>query len=206
MEQLGLARREDGRWYAVEKRTADQLMKYLAIVVAYKNEMLPTTDSVRARFYKPEVAIKQRKRETILTELIPFPENIDIYRLRRFKELHIELLQSFKNRVEQIVLDPNIIEGTELFNERLRELRMRKEELSAKMNESQFGNILFGTVCGLIGAIQGLSAAETPGALIGAFPGFASAVHSALKIEKAEDIFDQSGLKYLALADKRLRR
>jgi hypothetical protein len=88
----------------------------------------------------------------------------------------------------------------------LSELLIRKQELAAKMNESQFGNILFGTVCGLIGACEGLAAAETTGAIICGLPGFASAVYSALKIERAENIFDQSGLKYLALADKRLIR
>ncbi len=42
--------------------------------------------------------------------------------------------------------------------------------------------------------------------LLGGLPGFASAVHAVLKIEKAENIFDKSGLKYLALIDKRSRR
>ncbi len=74
------------------------------------------------------------------------------------------------------------------------------------MNESQLGNIIFGTVCGIIGAFQGLATANTTSAFFGGLPGFVSAIHSALKIEKAEKVFDQSGLKYLALADKRLMR
>jgi hypothetical protein len=36
-------------------------------------------------------------------------------------------------------------------------------------------------------------------------PGFANAVYSAMKIEKTENVFDQSGMKYLALVDKKLR-
>ena len=112
---------------------------------------------------------------------------------------------SSKNRVEQIVLDENIIEGTELFNVKVEELTLRKNELTAKMNESQIKNILFGSVCGVIGAYQGLAVAETTGAFISGLPSFANAIHSALKIEKAENVFDQSGLKYLALVDKRIK-
>ena len=73
--------------------------------------------------------------------------------------------------------------------------------------------IIFGIVCGLIGAFQGLATGDStravPGGLpgiAGGLPGIARAVHLALKIEKAEHVFDQSGLKYLALAGKRLGR
>ena len=206
LTELGLARKEEGRWYAVETKTADQLMKFLATIVSAKTERLPTTDYVRPRFYTHSDISKQRKRETILDSLIPFPEQLDLNKILHFKEKHHDLLEAFKNRVEIIVLDPNIAEGTDLFNEKIRELVIRKGELTAKMNESQLGNIIFGTVCGLIGAFQGLATADTRRAVIGGLPGFASAVYSALKIEKAEHIFDQSGLKYLALVDKRLRR
>lgn len=206
LAQFGLAKRSEGRWYEVEKRTASQLMKFLATIISSKLEMLPATDYIRPAFFQRPKLNQKSKRETILSNLIPFPEEIDLKRVKKFKEKHVELLDAFKNKVELIVLDPNLIEGTELFNEKVRELKFRKEELSARMNENQFGNIIFGTVCGIIGAVQGLAAAETTGAIVGAFPGFASAIHSALKIERAENIFDQSGLKYLALADKRLRK
>lgn len=205
LTELGLAKKEEGHWYSVETKTADQLMKFLATIVSAKTERLPTTDYVRPRFYNKDNIKRQRKRETILENLIPFPEQLNIDKLLRFKERHTNLLQAFKNRVELIVLDPEIEEGTDLFKEKVRELVIRKDELTAKMNESQLGNIIFGTVCGLIGAFQGLATADTISAAIGGLPGFASAVHSALKIERAEAIFDQSGLKYLALADKRLR-
>ena len=146
-----------------------------------------------------------QKREVILRELIPFPSELDLGKFHRFKEKYNELLTTFKNKVEQIVLDDTIEKGSELFNNKVEDLKLRKDELSAKMNESKVGSIIFGSICGIIGAIQGLSTAETPGAIIGGLPGFASAIYSAIKIEKAEDIFDQSGMKYLALVDKRLR-
>lgn len=206
LEQMGLARRGENNWYQVEKYTANHLMKFLATVIGSKLQMQPTTDNYRKRFISATNNSHRRKRETILTSLIPFPEEIDFKKIRKFKDKHLDLLKAFKNRVEQIVLDENIIEGTEPFNVKVEELALRKNELTAKMNESQIKNIIFGSVCGVIGAYQGLAAAETTGAFIGGLPGFASAIHSALKIEKAENVFDQSGLKYLALMDKRIRR
>ncbi|MCH4551985.1 kinase [Aestuariibaculum lutulentum] len=206
LEQLGLAESSGGRWYSVEKRTANNLMNFLATLVSAKTDRLPTTDYVKPFHYRNSFKKIQEKRETILRNLIPFPQDIDLTRLMRFKEKHSDLLQAFRTQVELIALDSNIIEGTPLFYQRLAELTQRKDELSTKMNESQFNSILFGTVCGLIGAYQGIAAASTTGAIFGALPGFANAVYSALQIERAENVFDQSGLKYLALADKRLRR
>jgi hypothetical protein len=206
LQQLGLAEPGQGQWYSVETKTADQLMKFLATLIGFKTNRLPTTDYIRPRFYKPTFITQQKKRETILTRLIPFPEQLDLNKVLRFKETHHGILEAFRNRVEIIVLDPSIEEGTQLFDEKVQELEIRKQELSAKMNESQLGNIIFGTVCGIIGAFQGLATANTTSAFFGGLPGFATAIHSALKIENAEKVFDQSGLKYLALADKRLLR
>ena len=206
LEQLGLAEKTDGRWYSVEQRTANNLMHFLATLISAKTDRLPTTDYIRTSYNRQTFNQERRKRETILTSLIPFPDEIDMRKLLNFKEKHSGILNSFRTRVEQIVLDPNIIEGTPLFQQHLAELSQRKEELTARMNESQFNRILFGTVFGLIGAYQGMATASTTGAIIGGLPGFANAVYSALQIERAENIFDQSGLKYLALVDKRLRR
>ncbi|MGK6353157.1 kinase [Parapedobacter sp. DT-150] len=205
LQEMGLAERGAGRWFHVEPRTAGSMMAFLASVIGEKTERLPTTD-VRGPIRPPRnLAAMQQKRETILRELIPFPENIDLYRLRRFKDTHRDLLMAFKNRVEMLTLDPQFVAGTDLFNEQLRELTIRRDELAARMDENQLGKILFGTVCGLIGAFTGLiSSGNTWGGIAGALPGFANAVHGALQIERAENTVDQSGLKYLALLDKRL--
>jgi hypothetical protein len=206
LQELGLAERGEGRWYIVERKTANNLIKFLATLISAKTHRLPTTDYVRPFYNRSSFHNPSRKRETILTHLIPFPEDINLDKLLRFKEKHTQLLSAFQTRVELIALDPNIIEGTPLFHLHLSELVQRKEELVAKMNESRFNQILYGTVCGLIGAGVGLAGASTTGAVVGALPGFANAVYSALQIEHAENVFDQTGLKYLALADKRLKR
>jgi len=94
---------------------------------------------------------------------------------------------------------------SELFDSRIEEMSLRRDELAERMKESKFKQIFFGTVCGIAGATTGLAAAETVGSIIGGLPGFANAVYSGLQIEKAEKSLDQSGMKYLALIDKRLR-
>lgn len=206
LQDLGLAEKGEGRWYFVEKKTANSLMKFLATIIGAKTQRLPTTDCIKPFYNRTTFHNADRKRETILTNLIPFPEDINLDKLTRFKEKHSLLLSAFRTKIELIALDPNIIEGTPLFYHHMSELIQRKEELVAKMSESRFNSILYGTVCGLIGAGVGIAAASSLWAFVGAIPGFANAVHSALKIERAENVFDQSGLKYLALADKRLKR
>ena len=206
LQELGLAKRTNGSWYSVEQKTANNLMSFLATLISAKTDRLPVTDYLRPFYNKPFLNKQQQKRETILTKLIPFPQEIDLGKLLKFKEKHSALLNAFRTRVELIVLDPNITEGSPLFQQHLNELLQRKEELSARMNESRFNSILFGTVCGLIGAYAGIATASTTATIIGGLPGFVNAVYSALQIEKVENIFDQSGLKYLTLADKRIRK
>lgn len=218
LEQAGLAEREDYHWFKVEQTTANDLMSFLASVINGKLDYLPTTDKQvrKAPFItnKKKVYKTKRKenvrREIILKELIPFPEQIDLNQLRRFKNKHNDLLNKFKNKVELIALNHDLNEESELFRETLKELGYRKEELSAKMNESKFEDLIFGTVCGVTGAVIGLaSTGSTSGTLVGsltALPSFANAIHSALKIERVDNIPDQSGMKYLALVDKKIRK
>lgn len=203
--QLGLARRSEGMWYMVERSTANQLMKYLATIIGSKLEMQPTTDSFNPLFSRQVINNQNKRREIILDKLIPFPEEIDLKKVLKFKERNSNFLSAFRNRVELIVLDPNIKDNTPFFDEKVRELEIRKEELIAKMNEGQLGRIVLGTICGIIGASHGLITADATNTVVGAIPGFANAVYTALKIENPNRIFDQSGLKYLALVDKKIR-
>ncbi len=217
LEQVGLAEREDYEWYKVEQKTANDLMSFLASVIGGKLDFLPTSDlQIRKvpftgnskNIYKTKKKENVR-REIILNELIPFPEQIDLDKLRRFKDKHPDLLKRFKNKVELIALDHTIEEESQLFRETIKELNFRKEELTAKMDESKFGQLMLGTVCGITGAVIGLATAGTTGAVVGSFsalPSFANAVYSALQIERIENVPDQSGMKYLALVDKKLRR
>ncbi len=187
LEHMGLATRENEDWFIVDDTTADYLMKLLATAISARLNMQASTDTFRKSNYQSSIHLK---RETVLRNLIPFPEQIDLKKVLKFKTRHFKLLQAFKNKVEQIVFDGAIHEGTPLFNLKVKDLHLQKQELVAKMNESHITDIIFGTVCGIIGAAQGLAITQTLGAFVGGLPGFASAVHSALKIERADNIFD----------------
>lgn len=210
LTNMGLAVKGDDNWYYVENRTANELMTYLASVVANNINYIPATDRMDYHSFKStyinnqdlEVHIRQYKRDLILKELIPYPEEIELNNLRRFKDQHYDLLNRFNNRVELITLDPSITPESQLFQATLENMRAEKEELSARMNESRFGKIVCGSICGTISA--GIAFLQEPA--LGAGLALINAIHAARQIERPEDIYDQTGLKYLALVDKRLRR
>ncbi|WP_313258558.1 kinase [Sphingobacterium sp.] len=206
LQEMGLAERKDNNWYSVEKKTANNLMYYLATIVSAKTNRLPVTDQMSTFRFKKTLKLEQKKRETILTELIPYPEEMNLLHLQRFKERHSELAVQFRNRVEQIVHDPSIKEGTSLFHYKMAEMIDCKDELVARMEETHgIGKLFFGTVCGLISGVSNLID-PNPLNLIGTLAGFGNAVNSALQIERAENVFDQSGMKYLALANYKLKK
>lgn len=206
LRQLGLARQDvdNHNLYLVENYTAAHLMKFLASLISTKLNMQATTDNLNSTYF-PVKSFYYNKRMKILERLIPFPEEINLTKLRKFKDLNFDLLKIFKNRIEQIVLDENLVENSELFNIKVEELIFYKNELSDRMNQSQIKNIFWGSVCGIFGAYQGLATANTFGAFVGGLPGFANAIYSALRIENPENIYDQTGIKYLALLDKKIR-
>lgn len=204
--ELGLAEYGKQGWFIVESKTANNLMKFLATVVAAKTNRMPVTDQIRSFSYKKTDQKLQEKRETILQNLMPYPAEIDLDGLMRFKDRFSGLAESFRIRVEQIVHDPNIIEGTAQFHYRMAEMMDQKEELVARMKETRsFPQIFFGSVCGIISGGATLFD-PNPISVMGTLAGFGSAVYSALQIERAENVIDQSGMKYLALADYKLRR
>jgi hypothetical protein len=207
--ELGYLRHANQRskhWFIIELRSTNGLISYLATIKSAKTNHLPTTDHIRSNLYKQSFNQESRKRKTLLTHLIPFFKEIDLSKLFRFKEWYSGLLSAFRTRVESIVLDPNIIEVSPLFYQNLNEWHQRKEELTARMNESKFNKIVFGTVCSLIGAYLRIITESTMGAIIDRLPGVVNAIYSALQLENAEDVFDHSGFKYLALTDKQLIR
>lgn len=210
LTKMGLAAEVDDNWYYVENLTANELMTYLVSVIASNINYIPATDSMDYHSFKStyinnqdmELHIRQYKRDLILKELIPYPEEIELDNLRRFKDQHHDLLNRFNDRVELITLNPSITPESQLFQVTLENMKAEKEELSAKMNESRLGNIVFGSICGTISAA--ITFLQEPA--LGAGLALINAIHAARQIERPENIHDQTGLKYLALVDKRLRK
>lgn len=204
LTQMGLAKRIDEYWYEVENRTAYDLMFFLATIVANKIDYQPTTNKIQySPFTRANIELREQKnkRDLILKDLIPYPEQIDINLIKKFKEKHYDLLNRFRNKVELIVLNPSISLDSQLFKTTIEDMNDSKEELITRMSENKFGNIFFGTICGTISACIALSDGPT----LSAMPGVLNAIYTALKIEKPENVIDQTGLKYLALVHKRLK-
>lgn len=208
LTRMGLAERRAEVWYNVERKTANELMMLLASVVASKVDYLPATDEMDYGFSALyiqkgglELRMRQCRRDLILKNLIPYPKQVDLTRLRRFKERYFDLLNVFSNKVEQLVFNPNIEHDSRLFELKLEDMKNAKDELYARMNENHIGNIVFGTICGSISAAIGFLSDP-----VGGIPGLLNTIYSSCKIERPENVIDQTGLKYLALVDKRLRR
>ncbi|MCD8042464.1 MAG: hypothetical protein LUH10_05310 [Tannerellaceae bacterium] len=210
LERVGLAQRISGSWYAVEHKTASYMMGFLATVIGEKTERRLTTDKLMHRpiWTKEEkhneVVYQNFKRGVILRDLIPYPQEIDIHRLRDFKERYYLELRRFRRKIEQLVLNQQFEVGSELLKITIEELIDNRDQLVDRMSQNRFGNIFFGCVCGLAGALIGFVTNSTVAGILTGAPGFANAVHAALQIEKPEELFDQTGMKYLALVDKRL--
>jgi hypothetical protein len=208
LSHLGLSRSLEGHWYEVEYTTANYLMTYLASVLATKLEMLPVTDDLsNIRFMRQFRKINHNagsKRDRLLQELVPYPTEIDLSKLQKFKVKHEAELNFFGTVIEEIALDPRYNDEN-LLNLKINELKQHRDFLIAKMRENHFGQIFFGAVCGIGSPAVGLVTSGTAGAISGGIIGLANAIYTATRIEKPENISDQTGMKYLALLDKRLK-
>lgn len=97
--EIGLAERMDYNWYNVENKTANDLMFLLSSVIADKIQSVVATDTIDYSFSQiyaqnndVELRNRQYKRDLILKNLIPYPKQIDLTNLRRFKEKYHDLL------------------------------------------------------------------------------------------------------------------
>lgn len=203
LKNLGLAIYENDK-YLVESHVANKLMLYLATVMSVKTNRQPITD---CSFDNDNSLIEDKRREIILQKLVPFPKDIDLKKLNNFKNKHFDLLNSFRTKIELLVTDMSKVEGTESFNLSVQELEQRKDELAVKMKEFNFKLICYATLAAIISAIPDFLKRDiSPIEVIAASSPIAYSIYQALKIEKAEKIFDQSGMKYLALSEKRIYR
>lgn len=198
LEELGLAKYDKNGWYDVEPHTANDLMYYLASVLANTMDYRLSTDRMSYSFsiryiHTPEYEIRHQnnRRNCILKELMPAPKNYDLGRIKHFKETHRELLRTFRNHVEEIALDATISPESELFSIKLDQLRQEKEEISARMSESRLGDIIFGKICGVLSPMWGASA-------------LLNAIYNACHVERPD--VNCKGMKYIVLAERNLIR
>jgi len=208
LEDKRLARRNTWEWYLVEQHTARMFMTYLATVISKVEGLTPATDNTRNMDMQPTINrfpyYRLSTRNKFINDLIPYPIVASSLQLRRFKDLHGEQLKAFRNRLEQILVEVTAIQDKEprqhLYNLKLQEITQHRDEIYARLTESRFGKITFGTIFGLIAAGVGL---HTGNPLLGSF-GFGNAVHSAFQGYDRREILNED-FAYLALIDRKFK-
>jgi hypothetical protein len=207
--ELQVARRENYEWYFVESKTAKLIMLYLAIVIGKTGEFTPSTDNIqnldRSITQRGYVINLNTERQRLLNELIPYPVNPDLTRLRRFKDKYQEELKSFRILIEQAAFEIARIRFTR-HREYLRDIKAveindKKEKILSDLNQSRLGQITFGTICGVTGALYGFSQDNKPLAIFS----LANAIYSAFQgyDNRAALTRDYS---YLALVDRQFNQ
>lgn len=204
--RMGIASRESWEWYHVEAKTARLFMMYLATIISQMDNYTPATDKTRNIDLSIQQNLpsylKQRIRGQFLNDLLPYPIEMDIPKLVRFKEKYYTELNSFRTLLEQkIILIQNINRSDDrnsLYQLSLQEIMQKKDFLYSKMNESKIGKIVFGTLFGL--TVAGINLAT--GNSLGIFE-FGNAVFSAL--DGYNNNIKTSDFAYLALIDKNFR-
>jgi len=206
LRRMGIARKESWEWYHVESRTARLFMMYLATLIAKLDNFTPATDRAsNIDFSLQQKGLSsyiQTRRGKFLKDLMPYPIEPDIAKLKKFKNKYHKQLKAFRNNLEQTILEVTAIRDREqrerLYQLKLEEITAQKEEVYAKLNESKVGQVVFGTLFGLSGAGIGFVTGNSP---LGLF-GLGNAVYSAFQGYDRKGTLN-SNFSYLALIDKK---
>lgn len=218
----GLARPgTDRSWIEVEARTGSAYMAFLAAGLGSLEEveMDPITDGVGnlAPFADTDsaddpIALSNALAMRVLEGVLPGPaESVPVAELVAFKEAHGPLLAGFRKRLESHLLDIATVSDPRLRERKLvvltEELQAELEEVEARMNARSWPRLVFGTLCGVLGAAIPVGAALATGAIPAAAagaPGLASAVYSARQAMRRGEDLENAPLAYAALARERL--
>jgi hypothetical protein len=161
---LKIAKKKDWETFYIESRTANLIMLYLASVIGKIGDFTPATDDIR----NLDLTISQtgttykvnNLRQKLLDDLIPFPLNPDLTKLRKFKDKFHEELKSFRILLEQVALDISTTKNKfrqEKYLLQITEILDKKEKILSELNQSKFPKITFGTICGVAAAAYGVS-------------------------------------------------
>jgi len=193
-----LAKKEKHPWFRVESITAGLFMSYLASFLGNSDDlnMQPITDDITTfATFSEEYAAGENNRNNhldrmridILDEILPVPRyDHDVRSIVQFKETHGNLLPNFRRKIESKIQELSFIENPHessyLLNQFKESVKEEIKELVARMNEKNWGGIVFGTICGLgAAAIPGAKAIaqrEWSGGLE-SIPGLMGAVYAA---------------------------
>lgn len=208
LERIGIATRKNWEWFGVESRVARLYMMYLATVISKVGQFTPGTDDpANIDFSLQQKGLSnytQKIRGKFLKDLMPYPINPDLNKLRRFKTKYNKQLKTFRNKLETTIIEVTAIKDKEqrnaLYQLKLEEINEQREEIYEKLTESKVGQVLLGTLFGLTGAGIGFAVENNP---LGVF-GLGNAVYSAFQGYGKKDLL-KSDMAYLALIDKKFK-
>ncbi|MCG2615263.1 hypothetical protein LZZ85_13260 [Terrimonas sp. NA20] len=206
LEKEALAYRYRSRFYDVEPTLARLMMLLLTNRISQRHNLSPVTDDGRhlgVRFVNqvgvqaPEVL---RRRDNLLQGIMPGPQFIELSKLLEFKMKYQSELEAFRFMVEDIALDERY-DNEHLLENRIGHLNLLREQLTARMTEDKFGKIA-GTTLSIGTDLLAATASLDLGGVIAVGKSIAEGVKGMRS--NPENIFDATGLKYLALAHKHL--
>lgn len=205
--EMQIARRfpNEWKWYYVESKTARLIMLYLATVIAKSGSFTPATDKLKnldLSINQNGAVLKRNSlRQDILDDLIPYPIDPDLTKLRHFKDRYYEELRSFRILLEQATLTISSFSKKKLQREfqalKIEEINDKRAKILSDLNQSKLGQITFGTMFGLVGAVIGFSEGNSP---LGIFS-LGNAVYSAFQGYDNTEVLSMD-YSYLALIDK----
>lgn len=194
-----------GQWYFVESKTARLLMLYLATVICKTGNFTPATDELKNLdlSINQNGAILRRNflRQNFLDDLIPYPIDPDLNKLRKFKDKYHEELKSFRILLEEAILIissfPKMKIQKKFQSLKMEEINDKRAKILSELNQSRLGQITFGTMFGLAGAAVGFSQDNS---LLSVFS-LGNAVYSAFEGYDNTEILSKD-YSYLALVDQ----
>jgi hypothetical protein len=173
--ERGLATKPEPRqnhsdsWYSVEPKTADRFMAYLAGVLGQiadegYDAVTDNKSSLKLFCNGPSAADRAHDiRAVVLSKVLPAPAlAVSPVLLAEFKERHSKQLAAFKREIEQQILQLAVVRPEDLafaLDKATDVLQDGVEELTERLNQTRWGSVSFGDLCGaLSGTISGVAA------------------------------------------------
>jgi hypothetical protein len=204
---LKIAKRKDWTWFHVETRSANLIMLYLATVVSKVGEFTPATDdlgNLDTSVSQKGFSMKLNKtRQKLLNNLMPYPIEPNLTKLRKFKDKYHEELTSFRILIEQTSYELtkfSKMDRKESLSLKVAEINDKRDKILSELNQGKLGQITFGTICGVAGAIVSFEQDNKPLALFS----LANAIYSAFQGYDKQATLTKD-YSYLALVDKTFR-
>jgi hypothetical protein len=218
--ELGIAQKVNPtEWYIVESNAAKLMMTFLATILSIEKGYQPTTDTKSnldiafnkvesdkylSKFHKAHDLITANVRGEVLENIMPYPMELDLNKVSRFKERHNDELRYFRKHIEKIVFSASLIADNSkreiAIKRELSEINEQKESLLRKMKEFNFNKIFFGGACGLFATATPMVADPS---LIG-LPALLYGLYAVYKDTQKRKIDDP--IHYLALTEKKFMR